>query len=141
MSNIDENNSIEYRIPYPTQMKDVSLKVLLALVKDKSNNSPLVEILARETPYFIILASHIVQLLKITREIIPDLLLLEDGVDGMHSLPLYNHIASIYKAPVPAILYVHDMPKKRQWLENKKVLCLNSASGEGDVLEALKTLL
>jgi PleD family two-component response regulator len=82
------------------------LKLILLVVNDERIGSFLVRVIRKETAHHVMLAAHEQQALKMSREIKPDLFLLDYELDSGDSFALYDQLHTTKGLEeVPALLW------------------------------------
>ena len=104
------------------------MKTILVVMDDTIIGSLIVHMVARNTPHLVILVNNGSEALALTREVKPDLFLLDSLLPDMNGKNLYNCLHK-RKAlqDVPAIIFNMslDQPDMQQESEKRELVCIN----------------
>ena len=115
------------------------LKVLLTIVEKPEHSQQVVQALARETNYFVLIINDYNQALEIVEEIHPDLFILDYPLTGDNALIRYQQLRTniVYKNTPVLIL---NTPQKKV-MESEMLVCLARPIQQNTLLSAIHELL
>jgi len=116
----------------------VRLKVLLLMVSDKELCSDLIQLIEQGTSYYVLLAEDSQQALEMTKDVTPDLLLLDYRLQETNDTTFYKRIQAIKKLKETPALII-NAPLFHQHLLGKKrrVICLSRPLVQDELLSSI----
>ena len=117
-------------------------KTILLVEDDPYISSFLVEAIAQETPYRVIVASDSNAALKLVRHSEPSLFVLDYGLPGMNGIELYDrlHINQAFAA-IPAILITANRQLPQQQIQQRHLIVFTKPFELEAFLSTIETLL
>src|SRR5436305_13091005 len=118
------------------------IKVLLLVVSDKELGDHLVQIIKRgASSYFALLVENSQQALEVTKDIKPDLLLLDYGLQETNGVILYQHLQAVNEFRGTAVLIINTPILHENRLHGKrKVFYLMSPLEQDELLSSIEML-
>lgn len=117
-----------------------NVKTILLVEDDVNIGEVLVQAIAQETPYMVLLVSDGFEALNMARGIKPHLMILDYQLPRMNGIELYDHLHTMPAlADVPAIMMSARLPEKE--LGKRNILGMNKPIDLDEFLQAIDTLL
>ena len=120
----------------------VPLNVILVAITHSEIRETLVEAIRDHTPYFVLTASSSREALEVTREALPDLLILDYYLVPLSWIALADHLhASQKMRHLPIILLCDQRPQEVEEIERRGLLRLGRPFDLDDLLAILEAAL
>ena len=117
-------------------------KTILLVEDDPYISSFLVEAIAQETPYRVIVASDSNAALKLVRHSEPSLFVLDYGLPGMNGIELYDRLhINPELAAIPAVLITANRSAPQQQIRQRQLITFLKPFELDSFLETIETLL
>ena len=117
-------------------------KTILLVEDDPYISSFLVEAIAQETPYRVIVASDSTAALKLVRHFTPCLFILDYSLPGMNGIELYDHLhLNRELEPIPAILITANRHIPQQQIRQRQLITFMKPFELDSFLDTIETLL
>jgi DNA-binding response OmpR family regulator len=115
----------------------------ILLVEDDPNiSSFLIEAIAQETTYRVIVANDSHAALKLVRHFTPCLFILDYGLPGMNGIELYDRLhLNLELAPIPAILITANRQVPQQQIQQRQLIVFMKPFELDAFLATIETLL
>jgi CheY-like chemotaxis protein len=123
-------------------IEHTAMKLVLVVEADSEFGQLLVQAIKEETPYLAFHVTNAVQALKVARQIIPDLLLLDDRLPCMNGFELYELLHGLASLEyVPAILINGSTGLLLRDNEQRKILGLQKSPELDRLLHLIRELI
>ena len=136
-----EARPMERKAPRMQSRDRTRLKVLLLMVRDKELSSNLIEIIEQETSYCTLLVDDSQQALEVTKDVMPDLLLLDYRLQEKNGITLYNQLKAIKRLRETPALIINAPIFHEPLLDKKRqVICLSGPPAQEELLSSIEKI-
>ncbi len=114
------------KVRTPRGSRDLaSLKTILIVVNEEPLAHALFQAILHRTPYIAFLAANSVEAMNITKDIKPDVLLLDSNLPGVSGIELYDQLhATRTLEDIPAIILSVYSPQQEHEIEQRQLAIL-----------------
>ena len=114
------------KVRTPRGSRDLaSLKTILIVVNEEPLAHVLFQAILQRTPYIAFLAANSVEAMNITKDIKPDVLLLDSNLPGVSGIELYDQLhATRTLEDIPAIILSVYSPQQEHEIEQRQLAIL-----------------
>src|SRR2546425_10056631 len=122
----------------PLVVTEATAKVILVVEDDDANAELLMQVLLRETPHHVYLATDDTSALQFIRHIKPDLFIVDYRLPGMNGIQLYDSLRAQGEfKETPALILSACLEYSQEEIESHKLLALAKPFAVDDFLSLI----